>query len=528
MISVINKNNIEILSLMFDGVMVYGNHYKNTELLNEMETHINKVFDGLDMKLSYKQHSAVIEIPRLYDENDENQELEDLKNDPLFYDNFKLKFEETHSKITNSSTFIRLYDDSNFIIMKKTNILDSFQHLKCKILKEKKTGDFEVVKVSFIQLWLNDENIKTYDDVDIYPPPLQCPDNVLNLWTGFAFEKIENYTENIEALDMILNHIKILCNNEKHVCDYIINWIGQMVQYPAIKTICPIFISEEGAGKGRFLELLNRMFGKDKVFETTRPSEHICGKFNPVMRTAFFCGVNELGKKEIIGFEDHLKAIITDESMMINDKGQKAHKIKSYHRICGFSNNEEPIPLPKDTRRFLVIRSDDKLIGNVGYFNKLSKYLEDDNVIKTCFEYFKNIPDLDKFKEIKLPTTEYAEELKQLKVSPIEMWFKDYIITKVNETDFEITGKDLFHLFQKYLQKYMPNYIASFNPISFGIRFNRLKIDGIERHYKKLGAVFNFDIDKIFKYYKIDKNECLIDEIEYDKDTDEENSEFET
>ena len=520
MISIINKHNIEILSLMFDGIMVYGDYYKNTELLNEMETHINKVFDGLNMKLSYKSHSDVIQIPKKFDEDDDNKDIEDLKKDPLFYDNFKLKFEETHSKIINSSSFIKLYDDSDFIFMKKQNMLDSFQHLKCKILKQdKKTDDFEIVKVPFIQQWLNDENIKTYDDVDIYPPPLKCPKNVLNLWTGFAFEKIENYTENKYALQLILNHIKILCNNENNVYEYIVNWIGQMIQYPAIKTICPIFISDEGAGKGRFLELLTRMMGKEKVFETTRPSDHIWGKFNPVMRTAFFCGINELGKKEIIGFEDHFKAIITDESMMINDKGQKAHKIKSYHRLCGFSNNEEPIPLPKDTRRFVVIRSSDEKINDFEYFNELSRLLEDDDVIKTCFEYFKSIPDLDKFKKLKLPTTEYAEELKELKTSPVEMWFQDYIVSKATENEFQVSGKDLFELFKSYLVKYMPNYLTSYNPKSFGIRFNRLKIDGVEKHRKNFGVVFIFNIDKIFKYYKIDKIECMIDVMDNDNDS---------
>lgn len=523
MISVINKNNIEILSLMFDGIMIYGNHYENTELLNEMETHINNVFDGLNMKLAYKEHSKVIEIPKQYDEDDDNADIEDVKNDPLFYDNFKLNFELTHSKIINTSSFIKLYQDSDFIFMKKQNIIDSYEHLKCKILKvDSKSNDILVVETSFIKKWLSDKNIKTYDSVDIYPPPLVCPSNVLNLWNGFAFDKIDNYTENKEALDIILNHIKILCNNETHVYDYIIKWVGQMIQYPAVKTICPIFISNEGAGKGRFLELLSRMLGKEKVFETTRPSEHVWGKFNPVMKSAFFVGLNELGKKEIIGYEDHLKAIITDESMMINDKGQKAHKLRSFHRLAGFTNNEEPIPLPKDTRRFLVIKSSDEKINDMEYFIKISNLLEDDNVIKTCFEYFKSIPELDKFKKIKLPTTEYAEELKQLKISPIELWFKDYILHKCRETEFEVKSQDLFNLFKSYLQKNMPNYLTSYNSTSFGIRFTRLNINGISRHRRSFGNVYGIDVDKVFTYYKIDKKECLIELIKN------ENEEYDT
>ena len=53
--------------------------------------------------------------------------------------------------------------------------------------------------------------------------------------------------------------------------------------------------------------------------------------------------------------------------------------------------------------------------------------MKDTNVIKTCYEYFKNIPDMDKFYKLPLPVTEYHNELKQLSMSPIELFIKDYV-----------------------------------------------------------------------------------------------------
>ena len=528
MVSVVNINNIEILALMFDGLMIYGNHYENKELLNEMEAHINNVFEGLNMKLTYKKHSDAIIMPKSFDINELDDEIENIKNDPLFYDNFKMKFEETHFKIINTSSYIKLIKNGDFVVMSRKHLFDAYEHLKCKTIKlNKKTNDYEVLKAPFIELWAKDEYIKQFENVDLYPPPLKCPDNVYNLWTGFEMEKIENYTEKPDELQFILNHIKILCNHEESVYDYFIKWIGQMIQYPAVKTTCPIFISEEGAGKGRFLELLTRMMGKSKVFETTRPSEHVWGKFNPAMNKSFFISLNELGKQQIIGYEDHLKSIITDESMIINDKGQKAYKIKSFHRLCGFTNNSEPIPLPKDTRRFFVCRSSDEKIGDVEYFDKLSKMLEDDDVIKTCFEYFKNITDLNNFRCLKLPQTEYAKELMEMKIDPVELWFKYYISTKYNENEYTIKQYELFDIFKIYLLKNMPNYVNSYNPVSFGIRLNRLKIDGIEKKKRNFGNIISLNIDKIYKHYNIDKNECMIESIK-DEEIEEDNSDFET
>lgn len=62
-VGVLNEQNIEISSYMFDGCMLYGNHYENAELLNDITRKVNMKFDGLDMKWSYKPHETVITIP---------------------------------------------------------------------------------------------------------------------------------------------------------------------------------------------------------------------------------------------------------------------------------------------------------------------------------------------------------------------------------------------------------------------------------------------------------------------------------
>lgn len=62
-IHVCNARNIEPCALMFDGLLVYGNHYENRELLTEIEMHAESKFVGLGMQFAYKQHSDLIQIP---------------------------------------------------------------------------------------------------------------------------------------------------------------------------------------------------------------------------------------------------------------------------------------------------------------------------------------------------------------------------------------------------------------------------------------------------------------------------------
>lgn len=68
-VEILKEKDFEIFSLMFDGVMIYGDEYDNLELLNDIENLINNEFCGLNMKLAFKPHNDVMEIPSDYEEN---------------------------------------------------------------------------------------------------------------------------------------------------------------------------------------------------------------------------------------------------------------------------------------------------------------------------------------------------------------------------------------------------------------------------------------------------------------------------
>jgi hypothetical protein len=114
----------------------------------------------------------------------------------------------------------------------------------------------------------------------MYPDATKCPPNIFNMWKPFAMERVTDYNENTEGLMFILNHLKILCNNDENVFDYFTKWIGQMIQFPEIKSIVITLISDEGAGKGSFLKLMSLMLGSSRVFETTKPSRDVWGSIN--------------------------------------------------------------------------------------------------------------------------------------------------------------------------------------------------------------------------------------------------------
>jgi hypothetical protein len=62
-VSVLNSKGIEVCTLMFDGCMLYGDHYQNTQLLTDITDTINQKFEGLNMVWAYKPHDDSIKIP---------------------------------------------------------------------------------------------------------------------------------------------------------------------------------------------------------------------------------------------------------------------------------------------------------------------------------------------------------------------------------------------------------------------------------------------------------------------------------
>ena len=492
-ISVINSQNIEICALMFDGLMVYGNFYENEELLNMITSRVNEKFDRLDMKWSYKHHDTTIDPDNI-------PEFE-VKEEDLIEQAFRKEtheFEKTHAKIINREMFVK--EENNIITcMTRKHFMTAYEHL---------VFEYEVNKVkiqaNFIAKWMkNNPTMRCYDDIGIYPNGTICPSNIFNMWKPFDMELVEEYENKPDELAVILNHIKILCGNDEVVTDYFIKWIAQMIQYPEVKSICPTLISKEGSGKGTLLLLIEKMIGFNKYFETTNPMRDIWGDFNGRMANTFLINLNEMSKKDTLECQGRIKGLITDGKLTINNKGMNQYQIQSYHRFIVTTNNEDPIVTKSDDRRNLIIRTSDELKGNDEYFKRMNEMINDVNVVKTFYEYLKNIPNMENFREIPLPQTEHQNEMKEMNMDIEERWVRDMVSTR--ETDFEMSGSDNFKSFMDFCIENGIEYKT--NALKLGLKIKRLIGDCIDKDRGKNAMKTKFLVDKIRKKLNIG---CLI------------------
>ena len=71
LVKFLTEKNIEICTLMFDGLLIYGNYYNNSNLLEEISSYIERQIVGLNMKWTYKEHDNILKIPDDFDPNKE-------------------------------------------------------------------------------------------------------------------------------------------------------------------------------------------------------------------------------------------------------------------------------------------------------------------------------------------------------------------------------------------------------------------------------------------------------------------------
>jgi hypothetical protein len=432
---------------------------------------------------------------------DEKEEDDDEEEDESSWKSVSEKFEQTHCKIINKSAFITVQNNEVFV-MSKPQLKTSYENMVYRI-KDKK-GKFKLE--NFIDAWTrNNPQQKCFDDIGIFPTGITCPANIFNMWTPFAMENSKGeYVEKMEELEKIIGHIKILCGNDEAITQYVIDWIAQMIQFPAVKTTCLTFISKQGAGKTFLIKLLRVLLGNSKVFETTSPSRDVWGDFNGRMCNTFLINLNELSKKETVESEGRIKGLITDPFLTINNKGVNQYDIQSYHRFIITTNKMEPLNTSADDRRNLIVRSSDEKCGDKEYFNGLHGLLDDADVMKTCYEYFKSIKNMEEFNKQSIPVSNHQENLKELSMCPIEQWLQHFTRENFDKKEVEMVGTVACNLFKEWWKTQNDDKPYSITPLQLGVKIKNLNINGIEKgKHTRDGNTTIYNIEKLKKHFKI-------------------------
>lgn len=371
---------------------------------------------------------------------------------------WKENFEKEWCKIKNTANFIRKVCNADgsfekYVVQTEKQIRTAYNHEHYEKLDE---DNGKKTKVKCVKEWLDDPDMLCYDDANMYPPPLVSPPNVLNLWrespyaNNWDYENPETaYEFDREGVQMWCDHLKVLCNHNKEIYDYVSCWVAHMFQKPCEKTTHIVFISEEGAGKNVFLTSLGDLLGAGKVLSTSSPERDVWGSFNPLMINAFLVNLNEVDKRNASGAEGKIKELITEPTLNINSKGKDAFIITSIHRFITSTNTTDPTKTHGRDRRNVLVRCSDEKCDDFAYFKKLTERFKNPITLRSLYACFMKT-DISEWNFRKIPRTEYHKIIIEGNRPPLETFMESFTINHMDKEYVDYYGKNMLELFRNW------------------------------------------------------------------------------
>jgi Bifunctional DNA primase/polymerase, N-terminal/Family of unknown function (DUF5906)/Primase C terminal 2 (PriCT-2) len=275
--------------------------------------------------------------------------------------------------------------------------------------------------------WLQHRDRRGYEGVDLVPnAPKELPNGNLNLWRGFGVEPKQG------RWTLMLRHVcHVLAGGDKKAAEYILRWAGWSVQHPGERAeVALVFQGGKGCGKGVFVRAVATCFGEHGIQITNQ--EHLIGRFNGHLRSCLFLFADEAfwaGNKK---GESVLKGLITEPSLMIEQKGIDPIQWPNRLHVMMAANSDWVVPASAGERRYAVFKCADTHVRGRGdeaergaYFEALHHELENAGLNAMLHDLLNW--GLGDWHPRQVYETDALRQQKEQSLSPVEEWFVEVL-----------------------------------------------------------------------------------------------------
>jgi len=497
--------------LVFDGIMVRKENGKEiTEsILRETEDFICEK-TGFRMGVVEKPFTEFLDIPDYIEIEKEQQRTEEEKkaNDKEVarasrelttsnYNDLKKEFEKTHFKLKNPISFVRIikdvfssgdenvndnddddcgyvmYTERDFLTLYNNFFYDGFDSLG------------EAIKVPFVagnpykgcEGWLKDPEMRTYEKIGFFPPPLACSEKIYNTWDGFAIEKIpyvqvDNYEEDEHIKQILEFHYNALENKE--CAEYVLNFSAFMIQYPAKKTNTATMLrGNPGTGKDTIVLHSTRLLGKRLYLQTGDFKTRVCGRFSTSADSKLLNVFDELNGFDSRACIEQIKDMITTETTTVERKGIQPRQQGDFRKFMMTTNQDYALPVEDTDRRFAIMDTTNYYRNNTAFFDNYYKNILNNPIaMRKWFQYLqlREVDGIDW--RGSRPITDAFLEMRENSLAIEVQFIRDFI---QNEAYFKNKESDVYNVPSKVLYSEYLNWLND----------NNIKIDDISS--KKFG-----------------------------------------
>lgn len=203
------------------------------------------------------------------------------------------------------------------------------------------------------------------------PPPQVAAAGDYNGWRGFRVEPREgSWARNRD------HFFEVICGRDEAVYRWFFNWCANLVQHPGQNTFSGVVMrGGQGVGKDHLaVEMLGRLFDP-RHFIAIRDRRQIFGDWTDVLSGRSLVYMDEStwgGDKRDAAI---LKGFVTATDMVVTRKHLPAVVEKSMLHLIAASNEEWPIGIDPDDRRWCVLEVRNPHANSDAYFGPLHEEL---------------------------------------------------------------------------------------------------------------------------------------------------------
>lgn len=274
-------------------------------------------------------------------------------------------------------------------------------------------------RVPLADMWLKSKQGRRYNRL-VYAMPgsrMQAAPDDYNGWQGFSIEPKKG--------DWSLNQrhiLDIICAGHDEHYMWVMNWLAALVQKPGRHAWTAIVLrGGQGTGKGHFAQtMVGSLFGPQQYLHilgagqlTAEFNEHLSGKAYIFADESTWGGDPRAASK--------LKGLVTEDTIPIHRKFLKMVEEDSALHIIIASNNEWPIPVEHDDRRFSVLDVLDTVKQNDAHFGRLRAELKTGGLAAMLYDLMEY--DVNE-RLLRSPLlTDAKSEIAAQSMKPIEHWW---------------------------------------------------------------------------------------------------------
>lgn len=223
-------------------------------------------------------------------------------------------------------------------------------------------------EVGIVDYWFRHPARRQYEGVAFMPD--KQIEGYFNLWQGHAVKP--QVGDCSLYLDLIRN---VISGGDQKISDYILAWMANVVQKPGDRPgVAIVMKGAQGTGKGTLCKYFGKIFGKH--YKHLNHAGQLVGNFNAHLEDALVVFADEAFLAGDKASEGKLKALVTEELIVVERKGIDSVQSKNYMHILAASNNDWVVRSGIGDRRFFVVDVSDIHQQDHEYFSGIVRQME--------------------------------------------------------------------------------------------------------------------------------------------------------